>query len=922
MGVTAVTEVGWGWRRRRMGVGIASVREIATSMPLRLRGWFCVAAFCASLACGGGGGSGQTSSSNTPQGFSISGQIQIAYASAIDGDVNDPDAPYKANDTPSTAQAIPNPVTLGGYANVALHGAAGRSFSSGDPFDYYSVSLAAGQTVRLFMSGNGTTDDLDLALIDSNGTQVAFSDTKTPAEAVTAPASGQYLIEVSAFSGASNYVLSIGQATNPLSSAAAAPAPTEEYVPGQVVVRYGDRTVGRSVQRASEVAAADATSLGLERLAGGEQGPQLLVGRDPDQLDRALERLGKGHLSEGARVRRGAPAARDGKERDAALSRNTRRLAKAMRERGGVLSADPNFIRHAAAIPTDQYYPLQWHYPLVNLPAAWDLVAPSSGIVVAVIDTGVLTGHPDLQGQLAPGYDFILDPTSSLDGDGCDPDPNDPGDQELPHGKSSWHGTHVTGTVAARTSLEPGGTSEGVAGVAWNARVMPLRALGKGGGADFDVIQAIRYAAGLSNGCNVLPAAPADVINMSLGGGGDSAALDSAILEARNAGLVIVAAAGNEASSQPSYPAASPGVISVSAVDAQAKLAPYSNFGSTIDVAAPGGDLSVDLTFDGYGDGVFSTLYDEDRHTYAYGFYQGTSMAAPHVSGIIALMLGVNPALTPADIDTLLATGFMTRNIGSSEFYGHGLIDAFVAVSAAIQSKGGTLPTPPPQLVATPGALNFGAQSVQATVTVSNAGGSTPPLTVSSAEAIADDGGSWLTVQTGTVDANGLGTYTVHVSRTGLADGIYTGAARFHASTGDLDVPVIVQVGTATTTTANAGHQYVLLVDPDTLATVDAVAVDSRNGQYKYSFSGVAAGTYLIYAGTDDNNDNFLCDSGEACGSYPTLNQPLSLTVDANMQNVDFLTGFGLRIGASSTEGKESGISRIPMSAAPKSMSP
>jgi serine protease len=889
---------------------------------LSLRGSLCAAALCASLACGGGGGSGEGSggASSGPQSFSVSGEIQIAYASAIDSDVNDPAAPYHANDTPATAQAIANPVTLGGYANVAGRGDPGRSFASGDPFDYFSVSLAGGQTVRLFMAGDGVTDDLDLALIDSNGTEVAFSDTNTPSEAVTAPSSGEYVVEVSAFAGAANFVLSIGQATNPL--AAAAVAQSQDYVPGELIVRYGDRASRRAARRAAEAAATDAAQLGLVRVAGGEAGPQLLAGREPDQLDQALERVGKGHLSERARVRRGAPAAVDRSERDAALRRDTRRLAKAMRQGSGVLSAEPNYLRHAEAIPTDLYYPLQWHYPLVSLPQAWDLIAPNSGVVVAVVDTGVLTGHPDLQGQLAPGYDFILDTTRSRDGDGCDADPNDPGDQALPHGKSSFHGTHVAGTIAARTSLEPGGTSEGVAGVAWNARVMPLRALGVNGGTDFDVIQAIRYAAGLSNGCGVLPAAPADVINLSLGGATKSAALDAAITEARNAGVVIVAAAGNEATNQPSYPAASPGVISVSAVDADAKLAPYSNFGSTIDVAAPGGDMSVDHTFDGYGDGVFSTLYDEDKHTYAYGFYQGTSMAAPHVAGIIALMLGANPALTPSDIDTLLATGFMTRDIGSATLYGHGLIDAFEAVSAAIQAKGGTLPTLPPQLEANPGALNFGAQSSQATVTVSNAGGPTPPLTISSVDTVTDDGGSWLSVQAGTVDANGLGSYVVKVTRTGLADGIYTGAVRFHSSAGDLDVPIIMQVGTATSTNADAGHEYVLLVNPDTLATVAAVEVDPRNGHYKYSFTDVPPGSYYVYAGTDNDNDNLLCNSGEACGSYPTLNQPLLLVVDGNMQDVDFLTGFGLRIGATSTQASQTGISRRPGTAAEPSASP
>jgi serine protease len=870
------------------------------------------------LACGGGGGgaasdSGASAAPDPP--FDVAGEIQIAFASAVDRDVNDTQASTAPNDTPATAQPLANPVTLGGYANVAGRGAPGRSFIAGDPFDYYRVALAAGQSVRIFMSGNGTTDDLDLALLNEAGVEVAFSDTNTPTETVVAPASGEYVIEVTAFAGASSYVLAIGQGV------ATASAPAPEFVPGEVIVRFrddgaaggtGSRAAGGTRSRSARAPSERASELGLERFGGGSSGPQLLGSRDTARLDSALRSAGAGHLSDRARH----PAQWSAQDRAAwsQMRRETRRLAKALRGRDDVLSADLNYLRQPSAVPADEFYPLQWHYPLVHLPEAWDAVSASSGVVIAVIDTGIVDEHTDLQGQLVAGYDFIQDPLRARDGNGCDADPSDPGDATTP-GASSFHGTHVTGTLVARTSLAAGGGDEGVAGIAWNAHAMPLRALGVDGGTDFDLIQALLYAARLPNACGVLPAAPADVINLSLGGPDASATLDATLAQVRAEGIVIVAAAGNQGSSLPTYPAASPGVLSVVAVDAAANLAPYSNFGASVDLAAPGGDLSADRGFDGYGDGVLSTLYDDAKNEYVYGFYQGTSMAAPHVAGVIALMLGVNPALTPTDIDTLLANGSLTRDIGSSFLFGRGLIDAFDAVSAAIQTQGGAPPSPPARLVADPGALNFGAQGTLATVTLANAGGNVPPLQVTSVEALEDDGGGWLGVLPGSVAANGLGSYSVTVARTGLADGIYTGVVRYHSNAGDLDVSVIVQVGQAVTADANAGHHYVVLVDPDSGDTVDFVQVEAQNGRYSYSFLDVEPGEYLIYAGTDADNDHIICDRGEACGSYPTLDQPRALDLQDDAEDLDFLTGFGLRLGASSTSASQGGISRDPIRA-------
>jgi serine protease len=860
------------------------------------------------LSCGGG-----RSSMPAEPPFDIAGEVQIAFASAADGDVNDPQAVYDPNDSPADAQPLPNPVTLGGYVNAPGAGAVGRSKPppepppgppppnqrNGDPLDYYRVSLAAGQTVRLFMATSNANNDLDLALLDADGDEVDFSDTDTPSEAVVAPASGEYVIEVSAFVGASSYVLSIGQATNPA-------VMTADFVPGEVIVRY--REAGAGARRAADLAA----ELGLERAGGGSRGAQLFAGRDSARLEAALRASGAGHLAERRRdtPRQVAAALRGRPARaDAALRRDTRRLAKALRRRADVLSADLNYVRHASAVPTDTYYALQWHYPLIQLQEAWDLVVPASPVVVAVIDTGVVSTHPDLQDALVAGYDFIQDPARSRDGDGCDADANDPGDSSTP-GASSFHGTHVTGTLVARASLDPDADAEGVAGVAWNARVMPLRVLGRGGGTDFDLIQALYYAAGLANACGALPAAPADVINLSLGGADPSAALDTAIADVRAAGLVVVAAAGNEGSSQPSYPAASPGVISVSAVDAALRLAPYSNFGATIDVAAPGGDLSTDRTFDGYADGVLSTLYDDVHADFVYAFYQGTSMAAPHVAGVIALMLSVNDTLTPGDIDILLANGSMTRDIGPASSFGMGLIDAFEAVGAAIAAEGGAPPTLPPRLSADPGALNFGVAGTQANVALANTGGAVPPLVVSSFEALPDDGGSWLSVAAVSADANGLGGYRISVSRAGLADGIYTGVARFHSNAGDLDVPVILQVGNAVAADADAGHHYILLVHPVTGDTLDYVEAEPENGRYRFRFVDVPPGEYLIYAGTDLDNDFFICDRGEACGSYPTVDQPLPVDVQDDLSHLDFVSGFGLRLGAAAAQAADSGLAR------------
>lgn len=360
-------------------------------------------------------------------------------------------------------------------------------------------------------------------------------------------------------------------------------------------------------------------------------------------------------------------------------------LMRAFARRAGVRYVEVDAMMRANFTPDDQYYNLQWHYHEalagMNLPTAWD-TATGSGVVVAVLDTGQ-TNHADLNGQFVPGYDFISDTFVSRDGDLRDPDPNDEGDWSpryhdcyfgSPKSNSSWHGTHVAGTVAAATD-----NGIGVAGVAFNARIQHVRVLGRCGGYLSDIADAIVWASGGNvTGVPQNPT-PAQVINMSLGGGGScGATYQEAIDAAVGRGVTVVVAAGNSNADAANYrPASCNGVITVAASDRQGNRASYSNFGATVEIAAPGGETAT------AANGVASTLNDgatvQGGDIYVY--YQGTSMAAPHISGLAALLYEKDPAITPARLLQTLQDSARPLAGSCSGGCGAGLADAGAAVA-------------------------------------------------------------------------------------------------------------------------------------------------------------------------------------------------------------------------------------------------
>lgn len=399
-------------------------------------------------------------------------------------------------------------------------------------------------------------------------------------------------------------------------------------------------------------------------------------------------------------------------------------IAAQISNRSDVEYAEPDAWMFPAAVPNDTYYSYQWHYMApatngdagaANLPAAWDITTGSTGVVVAVLDTGVLN-HVDLRENLvggsaaASGYDLISYSSAansgdagSNDGDGRDSDPTDPGDwvraSEPNCGgasikSSSWHGTHVAGTIGAR-----GNNGIGVTGVAWNTKLLTVRVLGSCGGLVSDIADGIAWAAGEAVTGVPANSNPAKVINMSLGGSGSCGptyqnAIDAVVAQ----GATVVVAAGNSNAAVGDHrPANCNNVVTVAALNRAGGRSYYSNYDSSssyIALAAPGGDVSGAAA-----NGVASTL-DTGTTTAnnddAYVYYQGTSMATPHVSGIVALMLAANSKLTDGTIAAANVSGLIKAKLQASvrafptgtgsdcttSTCGAGMVDAEAAVRA------------------------------------------------------------------------------------------------------------------------------------------------------------------------------------------------------------------------------------------------
>ena len=335
---------------------------------------------------------------------------------------------------------------------------------------------------------------------------------------------------------------------------------------------------------------------------------------------------------------------------------------------------DKRYPDHLTFIPNDPFYPRQWHFPPIQAPAAWE-ITHGGGVTVAIVDSGISKGTDLTCHSFVHDYNAITDQSG-------------PGSADDDYG----HGTHVAGTVAQCTN-----NALGVAGVAFGARLMPVKVLDSNG---------TGYTGNVAQGIDWARTHNADVINLSLAGPCNGQGwpdcsfpiVNDAIKAAADDDIFIVAAAGNLNQSSVGTPANHPDAVAVAAVDYSLNRAPYSNRGSALSVSAPGGDLTRDENNDGYADGVLQQTFD-NHGAWGYWFYEGTSMASPHVAGAAAMLRALFPQATRQQIQSALETTALDRGApGFDTDYGYGVIQ----IADAINALGQQFPTPTPTPTLTP----------------------------------------------------------------------------------------------------------------------------------------------------------------------------------------------------------------------------
>lgn len=441
--------------------------------------------------------------------------------------------------------------------------------------------------------------------------------------------------------------------------------PTTAFIPGEILVKFTEEAADKLPLKKEE--SARAVSVGADALDAifaelGIKGLEPILSPIAKATGETIESLRAGTGDAGQFFIATFDPAQD-----------PLAVVEAIAQKPEVEYAEPNYVAFASAgpvilplnaAPNDPYYSYQWNMEAIQMPQAWD-VSTGDGVIVAVLDTGVayksegmFIQAPDLGGtRFVSGYNFISNTNT----------PND----------DNGHGTHVAGTIAQATN-----NGVGVAGVAYNASIMPVKVLDSlGQGTYSGIIQGIDYA--VANG--------AKVINMSLSGHSGSLALQEAVDRARANGVLVIAAAGNNGGPV-EYPARYDSVIAVSAVRYDQTRSSYSNLGPQVDLAAPGGDNDIDQNVDGFGDGIVQqTFKSGEINTFRYLFMEGTSMATPHVSGVAALLLSAKPGLTPDQVEAALKDSALDLGpAGVDQEYGAGLVQAASALAAI-----GAMPEPP-----------------------------------------------------------------------------------------------------------------------------------------------------------------------------------------------------------------------------------
>lgn len=818
-----------------------------------------------SLTCTGSGGSNAKTVSVTATVplYNISGKINSLPFSDLDGDVPNTSLPSIGNNLdPLEVQPLKNPSQVIGHVKYDAES------DINDKWDLYSIDLVGGQYASLetteWDEDEPNKNDLDLYVLDSNGGIYNSSTGSETYEIVTLPASGTFYVAVQAYNGKSRYVLTIGSVYQGLklsnySSEVAIEknkiriAPRNDDVVFKSLIE-NDRYNKLNIQRES--------FFNFKR-SNLTSNPNNLyeVSEFDAELARA-KRLFKESIA-------GSFFKPTDEQIDDMLFRKYISLTASLQKDFYV---EPSFkVSSLGAFQATDYYKLQWNHHNINTAEAVNAVGNAlNNTVVAVLDEGSPTKTSGVYGAIDfvdGGHDFVDN----------DSDPTGP--------TVDNHGTHVAGIIAADN------TKEYLNGM--SVRVLPIRVLGPNGGSTDGIINGLKYAGGETNISGTSYNSvdfPISSINMSLGGCYTSEYECNEISNfIARSGIPVVVASGNcrcNGISSPSYcpvafsPAQCEGVIRVAATDFENIRAPYSNYDQTVDIAAPGGNTSADRNADGNPDGVLSYSADDDAK-----FWQGTSMAAPHVAGTIALMKVVNPTLTPTDIDNMIIEGKMTTDIdvaGKDVYTGYGLLDAVKSVEEASKFESGSAVKDSVNISPTQLQYAFTIDDLNVTITKVGSG----DLSITGVYADQTDGVLYSAPSAGLP----FGTYRFSIDRSFYTEGSYQNTFYFGLSDGTYPrITATFAVGDERLA-PNLGLAYALLIDDESGEVIQEKTLDISTGVANYEFSNIdSSKKYRISVGSDIDNDNLICQWGEFCDTIPSTNDPENtfFTLDQNLTDVN-----------------------------------